>query len=98
MPGDANMPFIVIKGTFHVVGKSPDGDSVGFKADDSANWSKLTGTVKLNSQGIAQLRFEAIDALETHYAPPGVHHQFHQQLALGQAAQAEMLAEAGVTN
>ena len=35
------MPFVVIKGTFHVVGYSPDGDSVRFMADDKGLWSKL---------------------------------------------------------
>jgi hypothetical protein len=46
------MPFNLIKGTFHVVGYSPDGDSIRFQADN---------------RGHAQLRIEAIDTLETHY-------------------------------
>ena len=31
------MPFFIIKGTFHVLGYSPDGDSIRFQADDDAN-------------------------------------------------------------
>jgi hypothetical protein len=93
------MPFTIIEGTFHVVGKSPDGDSVGFRANDSANWQKLTGpTVKRNSQGVAQLRFEAIDALETHFTPTGQHHEYHQPKVLAEAAQTSMLDAIGITN
>ncbi|MCF6155930.1 MAG: hypothetical protein E3K36_11910 [Candidatus Brocadia sp.] len=62
------MPFYVIKGTFHVLGYSPDGDSIRFKADNKVNWAKLFGPpVNLNAQQHAQLRLEAIDTLETHY-------------------------------
>ncbi len=62
------MSFKAIKGTFHIVGYSPDGDSVRFKADDPERWKLLKGrTVKLNSKEHAQLRIEAIDTLETHY-------------------------------
>jgi len=62
------MSFKVIKGTFHVVGYSPDGDSVRFKADNPSSWESLKGgKVKLNARSHAQLRIEAIDTLETHY-------------------------------
>jgi hypothetical protein len=37
------MSFKVIKGTFHVVGYSPDGDSIRFKADDKEKWGALSG-------------------------------------------------------
>ena len=56
------MPFFVIKGTFHIKGYSPDGDSIRFKADNEANWDKLSGPrVNLNARCHAQLRLEAID-------------------------------------
>lgn len=62
------MSFTLIKGTFHVLGYSPDGDSIRFKAKDSALWKKLSGpAVEMNARGHAQLRIEAVDALETHY-------------------------------
>ncbi len=71
------MSFILIKGTFHVKGYSPDGDSVRFKANDSAIWKKLSGpAVGLNARNHAQLRMEAIDALETHYE--GFHQPMEQ--------------------
>jgi len=62
------MSFKVIKGTFHVTGYSPDGDSVRFKANKISSWKSLKGgKVKLNAKNHAQLRIEAIDTLETHY-------------------------------
>lgn len=68
------MAFKVVPGTFHVVGYSPDGDSIRFKADDPCLWEGLEGpAVDVNKKGHAQLRFEAIDTLETHYSGP--HHQ-----------------------
>ena len=60
------MSFNLIKGTFHVKGYSPDGDSIRFRAKDPTNWKKLSGpAVGLNALGHAQLRIEAMDALET---------------------------------
>jgi len=60
--------FYLIKGTFHVIGYSPDGDSIRFRAQDELNWSKLAGpSVNLNARRHAQLRLEGIDTLETHF-------------------------------
>ena len=61
------MPFTLIRGTFHVTGFSPDGDSIRFRATNKNQWGKLTRRAKLNAQEMAQLRFEGVDALETHY-------------------------------
>lgn len=64
------MPFTLIKGTFHVIAYSPDGDSVKFEANNPKNWDKISGHHKIKqTKGRAQLRFEGIDALETHYQP-----------------------------
>lgn len=85
------MPFVVIKGTFHVVGYSPDGDSIRFKADNPDNWTKVDGRkVKLNAKGHAQLRVEAIDTLETHY------HSRHQPPALADAATLKLFNLLGI--
>ena len=85
------MPFSVIEGTFHVVGYSPDGDSVRFRARDEGNWRRLSGPpVGLNARGHAQLRFEAVDTLETHYL------NFHQPLGLATEAIEFLLAELGI--
>ncbi|MFN8562472.1 MAG: hypothetical protein U0703_12835 [Anaerolineae bacterium] len=87
------MPFTLIKGTFHVTGYAPDGDSIRFQADDNANWAKLSGaSVRLNGRNHAQLRFEAIDTLETHYGNK------HQPLALADAATDFLLTRLGIIN
>lgn len=87
------MPFVVIKGTFHVEGYSPDGDSIRFRADDKELWSKLSGRpAELNARDHAQLRFEAIDTLETHYL------NMHQPLKFATHALERMLEGLGITD
>lgn len=62
------MSFTLIKGTFHVVGYSPDGDSIRFKANNTENWSKLIGiSPQLNEKNHVQVRLIGIDSLETHF-------------------------------
>jgi endonuclease YncB( thermonuclease family) len=86
------MPFTLIKGTFHVTGYSPDGDSIRFQAADPANWGKLDGPpVRLNARNHAQLRIEAIDTLETHYDG------HHQPAKFAKAALDFLLKELGIT-
>jgi endonuclease YncB( thermonuclease family) len=90
---ESTMSFLLIKGTFYVKGYQPDGDSIKFKADDLRNWAKLSGPkVKMNSKGHAQLRFEAIDALETHYE------KFHQPMDLAMKATNFVLDNLGIKN
>lgn len=87
------MPFFAIKGTFHIEGYSPDGDSVRFMADNKDHWSKLSGsTAELNAKDHAQLRFEAIDTLETHYEDT------HQPLELATGALEHLLEGLGITD
>lgn len=62
------MAFILIKGTFHVLGYSPDGDSIRFHANNLENWSKLGGiSSELNEENHVQIRLIGIDSLETHF-------------------------------
>ena len=62
------MPFTLIKGTFHVVGYSPDGDSIRFQAQNPQLWSKIKGTPpQLNEHNHVQIRLIGIDSLETHF-------------------------------
>ncbi len=87
------MPFVVIKGTFHIEGYSPDGDSVRFRADNKEHWAKLSGpSVQLNAKDHAQLRLEAIDTLETHYQ------NTHQPLELAIGALEHLLEGLGITD
>ncbi|HCA26596.1 MAG TPA: nuclease [Betaproteobacteria bacterium] len=87
------MSFTVIKGTFHVAGYSPDGDSIRFKAADAAHWNQLAGRkVRLNAKDHVQLRIEAIDTLETHYKGQ------HQPLAYADAATKKLFSMLGIAN
>ncbi|MRI55312.1 nuclease [Methylobacterium sp. DB1607] len=85
------MPFTLIKGTFRVVGLSPDGDSIRFVPDDDALVSALLGG-SAGSKPSRQLRLEGIDALETHY------NARHQPSRWAFAATEAILAFAGVRN
>lgn len=90
------MGFHLIKGTFHVKGYAPDGDSVKFRADDLANWNLLgPGPLNINSKKHVQLRLEAIDTLETHFPAPGG--EVSQPLHLANAATDFFLHELNIT-
>jgi hypothetical protein len=73
--GRKPMPYLVISGGFRAKGAQPDGDSVRFAPDNLADWDLVAGVhpVKRNASGVAQLRLDGIDALETHYTPSTVH-------------------------
>lgn len=81
--------FKIIKGTFHVKGYQPDGDSIRFRADTEANWSFFPNAGNENKR---QLRIEAIDALETHYEG------YHQPMPFAIAALEKLLALIGIKN
>jgi endonuclease YncB( thermonuclease family) len=61
--------FLVLKGAFVIIGKSPDGDSLRFKPDNQNLLFQLKNSsrIKVSADGSVQLRFEAIDAPELHY-------------------------------
>ncbi len=91
------MPFHAILGTFHATGFSPDGDSIKFKAADDNTWKLLDGPpVRLTQTGMAQLRLEGIDALETHYRAGSKN--WHQPQALANAATDRLLDLVGIRN
>ncbi|WP_432284091.1 hypothetical protein SLT36_20015 [Aminobacter sp. BA135] len=92
------MPFQIITGTFHVVGYSPDGDSIRFAADDVAKLFDLDGAEpRVNARGHTQLRFEGIDSLETHFSPANGG-TLHQPLAFATQATDLLLQYLGITN
>ena len=61
--------FLVIRGAFVVIGKSPDGDSVRFAPDNAELLKQLKNSyrIRISRDGSVQLRFEAIDAPELHF-------------------------------
>src|SRR4051795_839784 len=86
------MSLYLIKGQYRIAGSQPDGDSVHFFPDDPAAFATLHLNAHLGASGAAQLRLDAIDALETHYTPPGHGgHTLHQPLHLAHAAGARLL-------
>jgi endonuclease YncB( thermonuclease family) len=90
------MAMVLIAGSFRVTGAQPDGDSIRFTPDDPTKWDLIPGPnkVKRNASGAAQLRLDAIDALETHYGNP----RTHQPLGLAHAAADELVNWLGFTN
>lgn len=66
----------VIKGTFHVKGYAPDGDSIRFLAEDENQWNWAGFQWEKKPTKEKQLRIEAIDALETHYEGVRQPHSF----------------------
>ena len=90
------MAMFLIAGSFRITGAKPDGDSIRFTPNEPAKWDLITGPnrVKRNASGAAQLRLDAIDALETHYGSP----RTHQPLDFAHAAAAELLDWLGFSN
>jgi endonuclease YncB( thermonuclease family) len=93
------MPFKIIRGTYHVQGYSPDGDSVRFQPVNADAVRGLSGPpARINGRGHVQLRIEAIDALETHFSPPGGNGALHQPLGLAHEATDLLLDFLGIRN
>ncbi|MFA4839752.1 MAG: thermonuclease family protein [Candidatus Neomarinimicrobiota bacterium] len=87
------MNYKIIKGKFHVVGYSPDGDSIRFAAENDANWDFFSWKKQSDRKcKKKQIRFEAIDALETHYE------ESHQPRAFGIGALENLLDLLGIRN
>lgn len=72
------MRYITIAGEFHIhypdtprTGPQPDGDTISFKADNRSLIEALPRfgdlAPEINRRGVIGVRFEAIDALETHF-------------------------------
>jgi hypothetical protein len=87
-----NMGFHLIKGTFHVKGYSPDGDSIRFRAVNEANWSLLgLRHLNINGQRDVQVRLGEIDTVETHFCAPGG--EVHQPRSLAHVATDFLLSQ-----
>jgi endonuclease YncB( thermonuclease family) len=94
------MPYKLIKGEFHIhypdiprQGPEPDGDTLKFKPDNPALVEGLhrPGSVgpRFNRRMMINLRFEGIDALETHFDG------MHQNLGWAEAARDAVLQGVG---
>ena len=97
------MSYTLIKGSFHVHypasplnGPEPDGDTLKFQPDNRELISALpkpNQPASFNRNGITSIRFEGIDALETHFDVGG--DEYHQNLELALVARDALLAQAG---
>jgi endonuclease YncB( thermonuclease family) len=97
------MSYTLIKGSFHIHypasplnGPEPDGDTLKFQPDDRALIAALpkpNRPASFNRDGITSIRFEGIDALETHFDVGG--DEYHQNLELALVARDALLAHAG---
>jgi hypothetical protein len=92
------MPLIAIPGSYRLLGASPDGDSIRFYPYEADAFAKAGLNVQTNSHGGAQLRLDAIDALETHYAPRSAPQPWHQPTALGDGAADALLGLLGFSD
>jgi len=97
------MPYTLIKGTFHIhypdnprSGPEPDGDTLKFLPDNRQlieNLPRPNRPPRFTQTGITTIRFEGIDALETHFSVEG--DTFHQKMDLALAARNILLKQAG---
>jgi endonuclease YncB( thermonuclease family) len=85
------MVMMLVKGSYRILGASPDGNSVRFYPDDPQVWASAGIAVRANAGGGVQLRLDAIDALETHYTPPHARVPWRQPTQLGQGAASRLL-------
>ncbi len=74
----SNPRYTLIKGKFHIFypdspnqGPQPDGDTLTFEPDNPDVFRDFKRYPDLSRRGTLSIRFEAIDALETHYPYPG---------------------------
>jgi len=86
------MPYRIVKGTVSIDGKSPDGDTIAFKIDNPEEWiwPRTQGGrfPKFNAKYQANIRFEAIDALELHFTIQNVYPQIKVSQPIELAKQA----------
>lgn len=97
------MPYTLIKGSFHIHypatplnGPEPDGDTIKFQPRNReliTNLPRPNQAASFNRAGITSIRFEGIDALETHFSVEG--EEFHQKLDLALAARDALLERMG---
>ena len=94
------MSYLLIKGKFHIHypdiprnGPEPDGDTLKFEPDrpELAQLLRRDGQPQpdFNGRGMINLRFEGIDALETHFSGR------HQNLSFAKGARDFLLEQAG---
>jgi len=97
------MPYTLIKGRFHIhypenprSGPEPDGDTIKFQPNNKQLIERLPKpnmAAKFTQTGITSIRFEGIDALETHFDVES--DTYHQKIELALQARDVLLAQLG---
>ncbi len=86
------MAYRIVKGTVSIDGKSPDGDTISFQIDNPEEWiwprTRDGRFPKFNAKYQANIRFEAIDALELHFTVQNVYPQLTVKQPIDLAKQA----------
>jgi hypothetical protein len=100
---EKSMPYTLIKGEFYIhypwnpkQGPEPDGDTLKFRPINRRILESLPragSPVKITGSGIATLRLEGIDALETHFQVDSS--IYHQHIGHALRARDELLAQVG---
>ena len=92
------MPYLIVRGTYHIVEKRPDGDTISFRPFHQEHWLRIpqNRVPKINSKGDVSLRLEGIDALETHYRGESWLPEYHQPLEYANKALNRMLDAVGI--
>src|SRR5262245_14826679 len=95
------MPYTLIKGTFHIFyplspssGPEPDGDTIKFQPTNKQLIERLPRAnmpAQFNQAGITSIRFEGMDALETHFEVEG--DRYNQKIDLALQARDVLLAK-----
>lgn len=96
----SNPRYTLLKGKFHIYypdlpkqGPEPDGDTITFEPDNLDLLKNFKRYPDVTKREMVKIRFEAIDALETHFPASGG--PVHQQKKLGDEARNYMLANLG---
>ena len=97
------MPYTLIKGTFHIFyplspssGPEPDGDTIKFQPTNKQlieGLPRANMPAQFNQAGITSIRFEGMDALETHFEVEG--DRYNQKIDLALQARDVLLAKMG---
>lgn len=97
------MPYMILSGSFHIVGKRPDGDTIAFLPTNGDHWLNEDWLARTrnrvpssNGKGEVNLRLEAIDALETHYRGQAWLPEYRQPTDYAFKARNALLAGLGI--
>ncbi|WP_030269741.1 thermonuclease family protein [Streptomyces sp. NRRL B-24484] len=90
------MSMLLVLGECRIIGTEPDGDTIHFVPTNPLAFDKLKDAPVEVKNGIARLRLEGIDALETHYDRTGP--RIRQPAEFGDRAAQELLTFLGFTD